>query len=70
MCEGGESIDLKCGHSVGALIDQKIVGGEEVGYPGKYPWQVMLKDQQLFFCGGALIHPRYILTAGNPDYHL
>ena len=70
--EGGENSDSKCGQSVGALIDMKIVGGDQVGYPGKYPWQVMLKDQQIFFCGGALIHPRYVLTAGTicPDLKL
>ena len=58
-----------CGRSMGALIDMKIVGGSDVA-PGTYPWQVMLKDKQIFFCGGALIHPKYILTAGNSKFLL
>lgn len=45
-----------------------IVGGEEVD-PGEYPWQALLinTDDQ-FACGGTLIAPRWVLTAGHCVY--
>lgn len=43
----------------------KISRGQEAN-PGEFPYIVSLKENRLFqahFCGGAIIHPRWILTA-------
>ena len=45
-----------------------IVGGQAAD-PGEYPWQVMLLDSSgRFFCGGSLIHAKWVLTAGHCTY--
>ena len=45
-----------------------IVGGKAAD-PGEYPWQVMLLDSSgRFFCGGSLIHAKWVLTAGHCTY--
>ena len=47
-----------------------IVGGEEAA-PGAWPWMTALvysNESNAYwgqFCGGALIHPRWVLTAGH-----
>ena len=54
-----------CGASPRALINHKIINGQSVAHPGMYPWQVILTHSNVFFCGGALISPTWILTAGK-----
>lgn len=45
-----------------------IVGGQAAD-PGEYPWQAMLLDSSgRFFCGGSLIHAKWVLTAGHCTY--
>ncbi|MEM7535472.1 MAG: trypsin-like serine protease [Chloroflexota bacterium] len=46
------------------LVQPKIVGGEEAT-PGEFPWQASLQDFGSHFCGGALIHPNWVLTAAH-----
>ena len=48
------------------LTHEKIVGGEET-VPGRYPYQVglLLEGGIRPFCGGTLIHPEWVLTAGH-----
>ena len=32
---------------------------------GSWPWQAYLKFQGGFYCGGTLIHPEWVLSAGH-----
>ncbi|KAL1496014.1 hypothetical protein AB1Y20_014647 [Prymnesium parvum] len=41
-----------------------IVGGGPVEYPRQYPWLVSLQSTS-HFCGGTLIHPKWVLTAAH-----
>ncbi|XP_053205274.1 CUB and peptidase domain-containing protein 2-like [Panonychus citri] len=46
----------------------RILGGDPV-IPGSWPWQADLQARFLWpsghYCGGALIHPQYVLTAAH-----
>ena len=54
-----------CGLSARALFNGKIINGQPVIHPGTYPWQVILTHSGVFFCGGALVSPTWVLTAGK-----
>jgi len=45
-------------------IVPRIVGGGPVEYPRQYPWLVSLQSTS-HFCGGTLIHPKWVLTAAH-----
>ncbi|XP_037793039.1 trypsin-1-like [Penaeus monodon] len=51
----------------GVANPTRIVGGEEVQPAHKYPWQIGLKYKggNGYWCGGAVINDRYILTAAH-----
>lgn len=40
----------------------KIVGGRDAGLT---PYQVSIQYSEKHFCGGVIVHPRFILTAGH-----
>ena len=42
----------------------KITGGFK-SVPGSWPWQAYLKLRGQLRCGGTLIHPEWVLTAGH-----
>jgi secreted trypsin-like serine protease len=55
------------GQAFGQTDTEMIVGGKEAP-EGKYPWQVRLysnMDDTFGFCGGSIIAPQWILTAGH-----
>lgn len=45
-------------------IHPLIVGGSEAE-PGEFPFIVSLRSDWGHFCGGSLIHPRFVLTAAH-----
>jgi len=50
-------------------ISPRIVGGTEAA-PGRYPWMTALfyrgcSPSKCQFCGGALVHPSWVLTAAH-----
>lgn len=52
----------------GALTDEFVVGGEPVADDSAYPWQVRIfasEEPGAGFCGGSLIAPDWVLTAGH-----
>ena len=64
-----QSID-KCGLPVNVtqVMATKIIGGKDVRI-SDYPWQVSLQRMSTFglshFCGGSLIHPKWVITAAH-----
>ena len=43
----------------------RIIGGREAK-PGRWPWQiVILNKYREAFCGGTLVHPRWVVTAAH-----
>lgn len=43
---------------------QRIVGGSPAP-EGKYPFQVFIKSNSEFRCGGSILNKRHVLTAGH-----
>lgn len=61
------TLGVACGHALAADDNEMIVAGTEAP-EGKYPWQVRLyssMEDQRGFCGGTIIAPQWILTAGH-----
>jgi secreted trypsin-like serine protease len=55
------------GQAFGKTDTEMIVGGTAAP-DGKYPWQVRLysnMDDTIGFCGGSIIAPQWVLTAGH-----
>lgn len=46
------------------LNADRIVGGE-AAVSGSWPWQVELRREGRFICGGSLVGPRHVITAGH-----
>jgi len=54
-------------HSTKAICgttQNKIVGGDEA-VPGEFPWQVAIRIDGMYFCGGSLIDSTHVLTAAH-----
>ena len=43
----------------------RVVGGEAVVPMGRFPWMVSLRDENMHYCGGALVAPRVVMTAAH-----
>ncbi|XP_057305015.1 chymotrypsin B-like isoform X1 [Hydractinia symbiolongicarpus] len=51
-----------CGKSTIQL--SRVVGGQNAK-PGAWPWNAMIRFHGMFICGGVLISPNWIVTAGH-----
>ncbi|NXB11613.1 TMPS5 protease, partial [Cnemophilus loriae] len=63
-CESGRIVALQCsecGLQAGAL---RVVGGTDVS-PGRWPWQVSVRQGSQHRCGGSVLAPEWILTAAH-----
>ncbi|XP_046753104.1 brachyurin-like [Diprion similis] len=50
-----------------ALPHQRILGGHDAA-PGEFPWVAAIWAEGIFFCGGSLVSPFYVLTAAHCVY--
>ncbi|KAJ9062438.1 Transmembrane protease serine 3 [Entomophthora muscae] len=53
------------GHANVTMAMNRIVGGNEVTPPFKYPWMVSLKRTGRHWCGGALYTPNTVISAAH-----
>lgn len=60
--EKPEKRNNKCGISKGSKF--KVFGGWR-SIPGEWPWQVQIEKSGSHHCGGALIHPNWVVTAAH-----
>ena len=52
-------------HATDIAYALRIIGGTEAK-PGRWPWQVVILNKyREAFCGGTLIHPRWVVTAAH-----
>lgn len=60
------SPNTRCGITESMPFHVEIVGGQMVTSAKKYPWMVRLvRSSGRTFCGGALIHKQWVLTAAH-----
>ncbi|XP_069973385.1 venom protease-like [Penaeus vannamei] len=68
-CENDQVCCQKGSCECGVANDVRIIGGEEISPPNKYPWLVGLLQSETvedgFSCGGSIISPNYVLTAAH-----
>lgn len=66
VCKWHVQTIVVCGRRSTNITDfgQYIVNGQRA-VRGAWPWQVMLKVDGSFYCGGSLINNRWILTAAH-----
>ena len=50
-----------------AQISPQIIGGSGAAL-GQFPWQAQISVQGQHVCGGALVHPQWVLTAAHCVY--
>ena len=59
-----KSVAVSADSSNSSGPDISIVNGRDARQ-GDFPWQVQLSDRRGHFCGGTLIHARWVLTAAH-----
>ncbi|XP_068686247.1 transmembrane protease serine 9-like isoform X2 [Montipora foliosa] len=57
----------RCGYRPETHSRQRRIVGGKIAQPNSWPWQVEFaeKGNNVHSCGGSIIHPRWILTAGH-----
>jgi secreted trypsin-like serine protease len=45
-------------------VNSAIVGGQDAD-PGEWPWQVLVIIANTYMCGGSIVHPQWVVTAGH-----
>ncbi|CAL4065276.1 unnamed protein product, partial [Meganyctiphanes norvegica] len=65
LCKGASCKCCLKEYSCGKSNPDRIVGGAVVNPQNKYPWQVWLKMEGEYQCGGSIINDLYILTAAH-----
>lgn len=62
---GGNGNGVKCG--LPKIARGRVVGGVNA-VPGSWPWQIGMYKSGRFFCGGALVNAKWIVTASHCIY--
>ncbi|XP_023240864.1 transmembrane protease serine 9-like [Centruroides sculpturatus] len=56
------ALQVTCGRQI--IRSSRIIGGQDT-YDGEHPWMVSLRKTGEHFCGGAIIHSQWVLTAAH-----
>ncbi|KAI4882601.1 hypothetical protein NFI96_024081, partial [Prochilodus magdalenae] len=64
-CSSNAAVTLKCIECGKSDARTRIVGGQDVTSPTRWPWQVRIRSTTYILCGGSIITPSWIVTAAH-----